>query len=221
VTDRTATLPRAEAADWPTETIDLQVWYDFLCPYAHSASVWLRDCEEALGDRLRVAWKAFPLEQVNADLGPEWKLWEQPDDHDSKGLLAFRAAVAARQQGDDAFRRMFHALMATRHVDKRTLTRWATMLHLAQREGLDVVRFERDLSDRALLPLVGEEYAEGRERFGVFGTPTLVLPGGEAVYVQMRPAPPREEAVAVLREVLHVAADRPYIREIKRPQLPG
>jgi predicted DsbA family dithiol-disulfide isomerase len=221
VTERTATLSQQQVDEWPTETIHLQVWYDFLCPFAHSASVWLRDCEEALGDKIQIEWKAFPLEQVNADLGPEWKLWEQADDYDSKGLLGFRAAVAARQQGDPAFRRMLHALMAVRHVDKRTLTRWATMLHLAEREGLDVARFERDLSDRDLLPTIGAEYQEGRERFGVFGTPTLVLPGGEAVYVQMLPAPPKDEAVAALREVLHVATDRPYLREIKRPHLPG
>ncbi len=214
--------PRASrTGDWPAEPIRLQVWYDFLCPFAHSASVWLRDCEEALGDKLEITWKAFPLEQVNADMGPEWKLWEQPDDYDSKGLLGFRAAIAARQQGDEAFNKMFHALMSTRHVDKRTLTRWATMLHMAQREGLDVAQFERDLSNRDLLAMIGEEYEEGRERYAVFGTPTLVLPDGEAVYVQMLPAPPKDEAVEVLKEVLNISADRPYVREIKRPQLPG
>ncbi|MDP9472752.1 MAG: hypothetical protein M3Q71_19155, partial [Chloroflexota bacterium] len=62
---------------------------------------------EQLGDRLQVNWRYFPLEQVNSAEGPEWKLWEQPDSHRSRGRVAFQAAIAARNQGDEAFER-FH-----------------------------------------------------------------------------------------------------------------
>ena len=200
------------------DKIRFDVYYDYLCPYAHATSVWVRQLKEALGERLEVGWRAFPLEQVNATEGPDWKLWEQPAEHRSQGLLAFHAAIAAREQGVAAFERFHHALMDTRHVERRTLTRRATLTQLAERVGLDLARFERDLDDRSLLAAIGEDYAEGRERHGVFGTPTLVFPGGPAIYLKMLPAPPPEEAAAVLEDLLRVTRERPYIAEFKRTE---
>ena len=81
------------------DEIRFDVYYDYLCPNAHVVSVWARQLRAELGDRLVVGWRAFPLEQVNSGRGPDWKLWEQPADHPSQGLLAFHAAAAARNQG--------------------------------------------------------------------------------------------------------------------------
>ncbi len=198
--------------------IRFDVYYDYLCPNAHAVSVWVRQLRAELGDRLSVGWRAFPLEQVNSGRGPDWKLWEQPADYPSQGLLAFHAAIAARNQGDEPFERFHHALMDTRHVARRTLTRRATLVQVAERVGLDLPRFERDLAGRSLLGRIGEEYEEGRARHGVFGTPTLVFTEGRAVYLRMMPAPPPEEAVAVLEDLLRVARERPYIAEIKRTE---
>ena len=200
------------------DEIRFDVYYDYLCPNAHAVSVWARQLRAELGDRLVVGWRAFPLEQVNSGRGPDWKLWEQPADHPSQGLLAFHAAAAARNQGEALFERFHHALMDTRHVARRTLTRRATLVQLAERVGLDLPQFEQDLDDRSLLARTGEEYEEGRTQHGVFGTPTLVFPEGRAVYLRMMPAPPPEEAVAVLEDLLRVTRERPYIAEIKRTE---
>jgi len=107
------------------------------------------------GDGLRVNWRYFPLEQVNSDKGPDWKLWEQPDSHRSRGRPAFQAAIAARRQGDAAFDRFHIALLRAKHEEGKDHGRRQTLLDVARSVDLDLERFERDLSDRSGLPLIG------------------------------------------------------------------
>lgn len=196
--------------------ITFDIYFDYTCPFTHAASVWARQLAESLGDHVAITWRAFPLEQVNSHEGPDWKLWEHPDDSLSQGLLAFRAGKAAARQGQDAFARFHHAVVDLRHVSRRTLTRRATLVQLAKETGLDVERFERDLDDRSILTEIGDDYETGRDQFAVFGTPTIVFPDGEALYVQMSP-PPLAEAVPLLHSLTRMASSQPYMREIKRP----
>ena len=176
---------------------------------------------ERIGDRLAVNWRYFPLEQVNSVEGPDWKLWEQPDDFRSRGLAAFRAAVAARNQGEEAFQRFHQVLLEAKHERGKDHGRRETLEAVAESVGLDRERFGRDLDDRSLLSRIGEDYTEGREQHGVFGTPTFVFPTGAAAYLKLLPPPPPDEAVAVFEDFVRTARDRPYLTEIKRPRRPG
>jgi predicted DsbA family dithiol-disulfide isomerase len=160
------------------------------------------------------------LEQVNSAEGPDWKLWEQPDTHRSRGRPAFQAAIAARNQGDAAFERFHLALLRAKHEEGRDHGRRETLLAVAAESGLDLERFERDLTDRSLLVRIGEDYSEAHDVHGVFGTPTFVFPNGAAAYLKMLPAPPPEEALTVFHELVRTVRDRSYITEIKRPKQP-
>ena len=73
------------------------------------------------GDKLQVNWKNFSLEQTNNKQGEDWRIWEQPDDYPSRGLPAFRAAEAARLQGEEAYERMHFALLEGRERTDRAL----------------------------------------------------------------------------------------------------
>jgi len=200
---------------------DIDVYFDFLCPYAYQGSKWLREVREQLGpDRLKITWRYFPLEQVNATDGPDWKFWEQPDDYESRGMEGFRGALAARQQGDELFEAFHQQWFAARHGDLRIDKRRPTVEGVAESVGLDMARFRADAADRSLLPKIGEDYDHGRETAGVFGVPTLVFSGGESAYVKIRPKPPTEDAVAVWHEVVAPVLNRPYLTEIKRPTPP-
>ena len=121
----------------------VDVFYDYGCPYVHAAAVWLDTVGAALGDRLQVNWRYFPLEQVNSDEGPDWKLWEQPADYKSRGRGAFHGAIAARNQGEEAFRRFHLALLHLKHVEGKEHSQRATLLEAAEKAGLDLARFER------------------------------------------------------------------------------
>jgi predicted DsbA family dithiol-disulfide isomerase len=182
--------------------------------------MWLRDVQAAMGDALRVNWRYFPLEQVNSAEGPDWKLWEQPDDFRSRGLAAFRGAQAARRQGDDAFVAFHRALIEARHADGKDLGKKETLLDAARAANLDLDQFERDLADRDLLPAIGDDYLQGRNELGVFGVPTFVFPNGGAAYLKLNEVPSPDLALPLFEEFRQTVQARPVIEEIKRPRKP-
>lgn len=155
---------------------------------------------------------------MNNIQGPDWKLWEQPDDYTSRGLWALRAGEAAKLQGKEAFDRFHLALLRARHEQKREIADPQVLTEVARESGLDVVRFQRELSDRSLLVKIGEEYTRGAQDHGIWGTPTLVLENGQAAYLKLRPAPRGEEAVKLFEELFDLIHSRPYVIELKRPK---
>jgi len=176
--------------------------------------------KEEYGDRLRTEWYSFPLEQINSAQGPEWKLWEQPDEYKSRGLWAFRGGEAARLQGKYLFERFHMALLRARHVEDRDIANPEVLIKVAREAGLDVDRFRQDLANRSLLAKIGEDYTRGVKEHGVWGTPTLVFNGRQAAYLKLKPAPPPEESVKLFEELFDIIYDRPYVIEMKRPRLP-
>ncbi|MGH2560658.1 MAG: DsbA family protein [Thermomicrobiales bacterium] len=165
-------------------------------------------------------WRCFPLEQVNSPEGPEWKLWEQPPEHRSRGRAAFHAALAARNQGEDAFERFHFALLQSKHDAGNDHGQRTTIMAAAEEADLDLARFEQDLDDRSLLSRIGDDYTHGREEHGIFGTPTFVFPHGEAAYLKMLPAADPGEALPIFEEFVRTVRDRPFISEFKRPKKP-
>lgn len=202
-----------------SEPTTIDVYVDYLCPYAHAGAAWLRDVRAEMEGALTINWKFFPLEQVNSDKGPDWKVWEQSPEHRTRGWEGFRAAVAAANQGNEAFERFHFAWFAALH-DVPVGVKRKTVFQVAEEVGLDMRQFERDFSDTALWQRVRDDYEYGREQFGVFGTPTIVFPDGSSAYLQMRPAAPKTETLAVWDEFVETVVRRPYIREIKRPTKP-
>ena len=208
----------AEAANrW-----EIDVYYDYLCPWAYRGAEFLRDVREQLGsDALKINWRFFPLEQVNSKEGEDLKLWEQPDDYQSRSMEGFRASLAAQQQGEELFDRFHQLWFRARHGDYRVNGRRPSVVDVAREAGLDVERFEKDLTDRSLLSKIGDDYQVGRKTLGVFGTPTIVFEGGEAAYLKLNPKPSGDEVIATWNDLVETVVDRPFIHEIKRPVPPA
>jgi len=204
------------------EPVTLDVYYDFLCPWAFRGSEFLRDVQAQLGhDNVKLNWRFFPLEQVNSDHGPDWKLWEQPDDYESRGLGMFRAALAAWNQDKGAKFDKFHQLVfQTRHGEFTVDGERPDFQKIAELAGLDLEKFNKDLTDRTLLSRIGEDYEYAREELGVFGVPTLVFENSNAAYFKILPKPEPGDVLAVWDEVRQTIANRPSIYEIKRPEPP-
>src|SRR5918998_3101593 len=92
-----------------SDRVAVDVYFDFSCPYVHSAASWLREVNRQLGDsRIEVTWKFFPLEQVNAPADADMPIWDLPPERRSRSRDSLHAAAAARRQGGEAFER-FHA----------------------------------------------------------------------------------------------------------------
>jgi predicted DsbA family dithiol-disulfide isomerase len=204
-----------------SDPVAVDVYFDFACPYVHSAAVWLGEVNRQLGEsRVEVTWKFFPLEQVNAPADADVPIWDLPPDRRSRGRDSFHAAAAARRQGREAFERFHTALLTLKHEEEQDHGKRSTLDEAASRAGLDLTRFAADLEDRALLKDIENDYVAGREGLGVFGTPTFVFSNGQAAYLRILPPPPAEEAVAFWLDFLRDVRDRPYLQEIKRPRRP-
>jgi len=206
-------------------TTPTEVYLDFLCPFAWRG-VELADVlrrERGLPFQLR----HFSLVQGNHPENPDrkaptWWLHEQPSGegstHQQASLRAFRAARSAARQGDELDWAFTLALFRTRHERGGELNENAVQ-EAVHEAGLDPERFATDLSDdRARREELAVDLRDAAA-LGVFGTPTFVLPGGEAAYLRfsylIRDAGAAENLWNLYGEVLRSEAE---IETIKRPR---
>ena len=168
---------------------------------------------------MTINWRYFSLEQVNSQQGSQWKLWEQAEDYESRGLRAFWAAEAARCRGEPAFNSFHMALLKARHEQRRDIADINTLIEIAESVSLEMPKFRKDLNNRRLLAKLAEDHTYAVDTLGVFGTPTLVFPEEQAVFLKMA-VPPPEECLSIFNEIRNLAERRRFIREIKRPQRP-
>ena len=183
--------------------------------------MWLDRVKQVYGKDLQITWKNFSLEQVNSKSGPEWKVWEQPDEYSSRSLVSLRAGEAARLQGQQAFERFHLALLTARHggSGRIALGDPGPLADLAGEVGLDAARLQEDLKDRALLANIGKDHTEAVSIHGAFGTPTFVFENGSSAYLKTF-IPPEEDSVSFFEHFVGMMAHSTYVGELKRPQPP-
>ncbi len=192
------------------------VYFDFLCPWAYRGAMWLKAVEDAA--RINPEWRFFSLSEnhrVREGQGGR-PVWE--GEGQAPGIPAFRAAIAARRQGDQAYDRFRQALQRARHEGHLKADLLETHRQAAATAGLDLERFDRDLAQVDLTPLA-EEHAEAVRR-GVFGVPTLVWPNGRSYYLKITDVPPADRAVALYDAIAGIHAFDQMI-EIKTPESEG
>ncbi|MBA7697427.1 hypothetical protein ES703_106092 [subsurface metagenome] len=93
-----------------------------------------------------------------------------------------------------------------------------TLIEVAESVDLEMVQFQKDLGDRRLLAKLAEDHTFAVETLGVFGTPTLIFPERQAVFLKMSSPPSPQDCLPVFAELRHLAEQRQYIQEMKRPQ---
>ncbi len=172
--------------------------------------------KEDIGAKLTLNWRYFSLEQANNQQGPEWKIWEQPEGYSSRGLRAFWAAEAARRQGEAVFDRFHIALFGAKHERHRDIADVNTLAEVAESVGLDMPQFRENLTDRHLLTRLAEDHTFAVDTLGVFGSPTIVFPERQAIFLKMSLPPPLEDCLSVFTELRQMAERRSYIQEVKR-----
>ena len=201
-------------------TYKVDVYFDYACPFAWAAQIWLDQVKDELGDDLEVTWRIFPLEQVNAP-DPDFKVWEQPNDGTSSTLRSFQAFHAAQQQGEELFRRFHAALFRKRHEEGRNLSRQQVLESAAEEAGLDLERFREDLASDEVFDVIRRDYTEGKAEHEVFGTPTIVFENGTGAYLKLNYMDMPADPVAFFHEFVSVVRYRPSVIEIKRPRPMG
>ena len=191
-------------------------YIDFLCPWAYRGSLWLAEVEKA--GRIQVSWRFFSLSQNHQarEGQPGAPVWETKAS--AAGLPAFLAATAARLQGSEAANRFREGLQRARHEDHQPVDATRTHRQVAERAGLDLGRWEKDLAaaDFATLAL---EHAEA-VRKGVFGVPTLSWPEGRSYYLKLSELIATERAVS-LYDAIETVQRFEEVVEIKTPESEG
>lgn len=195
---------------------EIDVYFDYACPYAWGTQRWLYQVKERLGDDLKINWRIFPLEQVNAP-DADFKVWERPNDGTSSTLRSFQAFAAAKKQGHEAFRTFHAALFRKRHVEGRNLAGQSVLEAAATEAGLDLAQFRRDLESDEVFGQIERDFTEGQKEHGVFGTPTIIFENGLGAYLQMNYTDLPDDPVAVWNQFVAITADTPEVIEIKRP----
>jgi len=125
---------------------------DYQCPDCGRLFVVIRDLQAALGERLRIVYRHYPLGGIHPD-----------------AQEAAEAAEAAGAQG--RFWEMHDLLFQNQNALKRK-----NLLAYAQTLGLDRERFSRELKKRVHEQRVREDFRRGVQN-GVYKTPGLFLNG--------------------------------------------
>ena len=181
--------------------------------------MWFAKVKESYGDNLQIDWQPFLLAQANSKEGPEWKAWEQTEDSATLGLLAMRAAEAARRQGTKAFEDFQLTLLKARHEDRKDLSNPEVVYEAAQTSGLDMARFREDLADESIREDLAKSHIKAVEEYGAFGVPTLIFSNGASAFIKAY-NPPAEEAVEMFESLFNAMEKWKYVGEMKRPQPP-
>lgn len=134
-------------ADAPVTLVE---YGDYECPYCGRAFPIVKRLQKEMGDRLRFVFRNFPLNTI----------------HEHAGVAA-QAAEAAASQGK--FWEMHDLLFA--HQDDLANE---DLVRNALRLGLEVYRFESDLSGEVYARKIRDEFRSG-VRSGVNGTPTFFI----------------------------------------------
>lgn len=177
----------------------------------------MESIKRAVEGGLAIQWKAFSLEQINSTEGPDFKIWENPK-YPSRGVLALVAAKAAKNQGDEDFLKFHLAVFEAIHDKNMDISDRKVLKDIARAAGLDLARFEEDITQKETWQAVGKDYMESREKYDVFGVPTLVFGEGKAVFIKLQSIPESQrERVTLFELVFDMGAKTPYLLELKRP----
>lgn len=184
--------------------------------------MWLDQVKQAHGGQepIDITWKPFALNQVNQKVGPDYKVWDEPEDKQPSGLWGLRAGVAASHQGNEALKRFLPLLLKARHIERKEVNDLALLKRLAGEAALDVERFERDLRDPSSLQEVVASHTKAVAELGVFGTPTFIFPNGAAAFLKMLRPDTAEEASKAYDSLIAMMQGSKFIGEVKRPQPP-
>jgi protein-disulfide isomerase len=125
---------------------------DYECPHCAKAAGIVTALQAELGERLRFAFRHFPLAKMHPN-----------------ARKAAMAAEAAGAQGQ--FWEMHESLFRNAPA-----LDYASLLKYARELGLDTARFEKEIADDTYSPRIQEDVASGA-RSGVNGTPTFFING--------------------------------------------
>lgn len=175
--------------------LDLDVYFDFTCPYSYQAALWVKEISELMGsDVMAVRWRFFSLEQAKLRKDkPDWKIWEQPlDSAEAKGLMAFVAGgVAHELGGEEALLKFYLALGRLYHEEDQPTGNKTPIEQAWVEAGLsaEALAWALDGSNRSGYTKLEQDHTEAFEKYNAFGVPTLVFEEHRPFFLRLASKP--------------------------------
>lgn len=192
----------------------LVVYFDYTCSYSYTVARWLRQIE-TLTTEIATEWRPFVLEEANRAPEQTTPIWERTAANNSLSAAAFVAGQAAAKQAPDVYEHFRFLLQAAIHDDHLDPRQPTVLAKLATKAGLDLDRFDHDRRQPELLQEVGGAHRQAVRRHGVFGTPTLAFPHGQAFYLKLRNIPSSDEGPWLLELLRELAEHQTSVEEFK------
>jgi predicted DsbA family dithiol-disulfide isomerase len=178
---------------------ELWEWAEYYCPWCYVAAVRLHAIMPEYLGRVRLRLRPFPLEILGGEPAPrdileqEWWLaaLQEPTatfapytapTWPNTTLPAFAAAWCAAQQGEAAAYDYDLRVRRAFFGESLDISTRAVLLAIASEASLDLPTFIRVFDSGVAREHILEEGRLGRERYGVRGTPTLMLADGTKLH---------------------------------------
>jgi len=205
--------------------LEITLYFDFLCPYAYQTSLWLREIRDLIGaDEVRVDWQFFSLEENRWSKEREgWHIWDQKPGGELYGLLPFLVAAAVQlAAGDEGLDRFYLALGRMRHEEGLPIWERQHLEAALTEAGLDPIAYHEALEGtyQPAYDKIKSDHTKAVEKYGIFGSSSLVFENSKAIYLKILPRPTDAQAIELFQFAQRIALGLPMIHEIKRAHTP-
>jgi predicted DsbA family dithiol-disulfide isomerase len=159
---------RRAAMESRGKTLEVDFYFDPLCPWAWRTSLWMREVMKVRP--VTVRWKFLSLEWINL-ARPDGN----PKETQRRARDPFRVmALARREHGDEAVNRLYLAFGHARHDRDENIGERDVIRRCIAEAGFDASLLERAMADDTTRREVRAD-EEAIATMGAFGVPTLVI----------------------------------------------
>jgi len=143
-------------------------------------------------------------------------LWDHPEIN-CRSFKALQASKCAQKQGKNLFETFHMFLFEAFHREPKDTASEKVLEEIARKANLDVEKFLQDLRSEQSRQLVGQDHCEGKEKYQLFGVPTIIIDESRPFFLKLgKLHDSTEEQVAFFEELHDIIAKRPYLLEIKK-----
>ncbi len=197
------------AATESGKTVDIDFYFDPVCPWAWRTSLWIR--EVAKVRPVNIHWKFLSLESLNST---------RPGGQVRESHLTAREpfkvmALARRELGQEAVDKLYLALGQARHDRKEDFGERDVLLACMDEAGIDRSFLERAQADAGIAEELETEQKDIAARGG-FGVATIVIEGFDPLFGPVINPPVYGEEAGKMWDAMEYFVRRPEFFELKR-----
>lgn len=191
--------------------MNVDFWFDPMCPYAYQTSIWIRRVRSQ--QPMRINWRFFSLEEINRPDGKRHP-WERPLAY---GWTPMRVAAWLRRSDMQLCDRFYEAAGRALHERGERFYDRDVALRLLDEIGAPLSAWDDALADETTHDDVRLDH-EAAVAFGGFGVPIITIDGSRPIFGPVVvPAPSDADAVR-LWDLCTGYISVPGLFEIKTPK---